>query len=285
MNNAAENSHFLCDTLFLRDDMAAMWQGRNPFHAAQEQTGTIYRNKEGRRTLRFEYQGRGYFLKLHQGVGWKEILKNLFQGRLPILGATHEYLAIRAFERLNIDTLNAAAYGKRGNNPASQLSFLVTDELQHVESLEDFCARWLQQPPTLALKRKLIERVAVIARTMHSNGINHRDFYLCHFLLQNDVPVTAENLDTRRLHLIDLHRAQIRARVPMRWLIKDLGGLYYSALNIGLTRRDVLRFIRVYCQKPLHTAFLQEKNLWPAVKQRAEKIYLRDFGHEPRWPL
>lgn len=286
MNSTAESFHFLRHALFLREDIAAMWEGRDPFRAAQEQTGTVYRNKEGRRTLRFEYQGCGYFLKLHQGVGWKEIIKNLFQGRLPIIGATHEYLAIRALERLGIDTLSAAAYGKRGNNPASQLSFLITDELRHVESLEDFCACWPQQPPTPALKRKLIDRVANIARTMHGNGINHRDFYLCHFLLQNDAaPITASNLDTRRLHLIDLHRAQIRSCVPTRWLIKDLGALYYSALNIGLTRRDVLRFIRTYCRRPLHTVFAQEPSLWKAVKQRAEKIYLRDFGREPRWPL
>ena len=171
-------------SIFLRDDVATMWRGRDPFRAAQEQTGSIYRDKEGRRTLRFEHQGRGYFLKLHQGVGWKEIFKNLAQGRLPVLGAENEYRAIRAFEQLGIDTLSVAAYGKRGNNPATQLSFLLTDELTDVESLEDFCARWPQQPPTFALKCKLIERVATIARIMHGNGINHRDFYLCHFLLE-----------------------------------------------------------------------------------------------------
>lgn len=278
--------HIDIDAMFLRADIDAMWRGRDPFLAAQQQQGVIYRDKEGRRTLRFEYRGHGYFLKLHEGVGWKEIIKNLAQGRLPVLGAENEYRAIRALERLGIDTLSAAAYGRRGSNPATQLSFLITDELQNVESLEDFCARWSQQPPAFALKKKLIERVATIARRLHENGINHRDFYLCHLMLQNDsLPISAQNIDARHLHVMDLHRAQIRHRVPQRWLIKDLGALYYSALDIGLTQRDVLRFIRTYRLQPLREIFARESDFWRAIKLRAGKIYRRDFQREPRWPL
>ncbi len=283
MNSVDSDAMVLRDAFFLREDSAAMWRGRDPFRAAQEQTGTVYRDKEGRRTLRFEYAGHGYFLKLHQGVGWKEIFKNLMQGRLPVLGAKNEYRAIRALEQLRIDTLSIAAYGQRGYNPATQLSFLLTDELQNVESLEDFCGRWPQQPPAFALKRKLIGRVAAIARTMHRSGINHRDFYLCHFLLQNSAPpITAENLDARKLYLMDLHRAQIRRRVPQRWLIKDLGGLYYSALDIGLTRRDIFRFMRAYTQRSLRELLRREGDFWTAVRARAHRIYVRDHCREPQ---
>lgn len=286
MNRVDADTTLLRDGVFLRDDVAVMWRGHDPFRAAQQQGGTIYRDKEGRRTLRFEYQARAYFLKLHQGVGWKEIVKNLAQGRLPVLGAENEYRAIRALEHLQIDTLSIAAYGRRGCNPATQLSFLLTDELQNVESLEDFCARWPQQPPAFALKKKLVERVATITRMLHENGINHRDFYLCHLMLQIDSgPITGPSIDTRRLHVMDLHRAQIRAHVPSRWLIKDLGALYYSALDIGLTQRDVLRFLRAYRQRQLRETFTQETSFWHAVKLRAAKIYQRDFQREPRWPL
>ena len=288
MTNAARRA------IFLRDDIASMWRGRNPFAAAQAQTGTIFRDKEGRRTLRFEHEGRGYFLKLHQGVGWKEIFKNLAQGRLPVLGAENEYRAIDAFEKLGIDTLQIAAYGKQGHNPATQLSFLVTDELNNVETLEDICARWPQQSPTFAFKTKLIERVAHIACTMHGNGINHRDFYLCHFLLQkeifetreriNNAPVDADNIDRRKLYLMDLHRAQIRARVPQRWVIKDLGGLYYSALDIGLSRRDIFRFMRAYTQRSLRDVLNHDREFWLAVRARARRIYVRDHRREPQSP-
>src|SRR5690606_734405 len=115
-------------------------------------------DKEGRRTLRFEAGGHGYFLKLHQGVGWGEIIKNLLQLRLPVIGARNEYQAIRALERLGLATLTIAGYGERGWNPARRLSFLVTDELADVVSLEDYCRPWREQPPAPALRQQLIRR-------------------------------------------------------------------------------------------------------------------------------
>lgn len=273
------------EMLFLRDDLAAAWRNNDPFRAVQQQQGQIFRNKEGRRTLRFEIDGRGYFLKLHEGVGWTEIIKNLLQGRLPVIGASNEYNAIRALEAIHIDTLSIAGFGRRGINPAKQLSFLVTDELRDIVSLEDFCRPWLHQPPNYALKRNLILRVADIARRMHASGINHRDFYLCHFLLDITKALDTKSIRSAKLHLMDLHRAQVRERVPQRWLIKDLGALYYSALDLGLSARDVLRFIRAYRQQRLHYIFSHERDMWLSVKQRAHNIYLRDFGREPRWPL
>jgi heptose I phosphotransferase len=270
--------------VWLRADLAQAWQGRDSFEAARAQAGVVYRDKEGRRTLRCEIAGQSYFLKLHQGVGWKEVFKNLLQGRLPVLGASNEYDAIRALEKLNIDTLSVAGYGKRGINPAKQLSFLITDELAQIESLEDFCNTWPQQPPAFVLKRKLIERVADIARRMHAAGINHRDFYLCHFLLDVSAPVSAGNIATQRLHLMDLHRAQIRAQVPRRWLIKDLGGLYFSALDIGLSKRDIFRFVRAYSQGSLRAALTKDLRFWRDVGQRAQQIYVRDNQREPAGP-
>jgi len=268
---------------WLRDDLAAVWGEQNPFDIVNAQKGVVYRDKEGRRTLRFELNGRGYFLKLHQGVGWKEIFKNLMQGRAPVLGASNEHDAIRKLERLKIDTLSIAGYGYRGINPATRLSFLITDELTSVESLEDFCGRWPLQPPTFDLKQKLIRRIATIARKLHAAGINHRDFYLCHFLLEtNGNTITAENLDTKHLYLMDLHRAQIRASVPRRWLIKDLGALYYSALDIGLNRRDIYRFLRTYTQKSLRATLMDDSEFWLAVSERARRIYMRDHRREPQ---
>jgi heptose I phosphotransferase len=41
--------------------------------------GEVFRELEGRRTLRTEVAGRGYFVKIHRGAGWAEIVKNLFR--------------------------------------------------------------------------------------------------------------------------------------------------------------------------------------------------------------
>lgn len=132
-----------------------------------------------------------------------------------------------------------ARRGLRGARGQPRAPAFVTEELAPTASLEDDCRDWPADPP---LKRALIARVAEMARRMHEGGVNHRDFYPCHFLLHLDPP-TPQQL---RLSIIDLHRAQLRARSPRRWRNKDLAGLYFSTLRVGLARRDRLRFLRVY---------------------------------------
>ncbi|WP_424947960.1 lipopolysaccharide core heptose(I) kinase RfaP [Candidatus Spongiihabitans sp.] len=267
-------------TLHLEKEIADAWRGDDPFVHAQQQRGEIFRDKEGRRTLRFaldaahgDVNKKHYFLKLHQGIGWGEVWKNLMQFRLPVIGARNEWLAIKKLQQLGVHTMTAVGYGRRGHNPARQLSFLITDELAGTISLATLCERWLRQPPRFALKRALIARVAEIARTLHENGVNHRDFYLCHFLIEFSAheTLTAENL---RVYIIDLHRAQIRAKTPRRWIIKDLAGLYFSALDIGLTARDVLRFMKIYARKNTHQ-LMEDRAFWMKVMRRAQRLARR----------
>ena len=93
--------------------------------------GRTYREPDGvnRRTLRFEAGGRGWFLKLHWGVGWGEIAKNLLSLRLPVLGAMHEWQAIRRLEALGVETMALAGCGRTGLSPARLRSFVITEEL------------------------------------------------------------------------------------------------------------------------------------------------------------
>ena len=264
----------------LRADLARVFTGEAAFDRILALQGEIYRELAGRRTLRWEQSGHGYFVKLHFGVGWREILKNLFTLRLPVLGAENEYRAIRRCEQLGVKTMTIAGYGRRGWNPARQQSFLITDELVDVVSLEDVCRDWPAIPPKPQGKRILIREVAAIARKLHKNGVNHRDFYLCHFLacrasLLSDAP---------ELHLIDLHRVQLRHRVPRRWQVKDLGGLLFSTFDIGLTRRDWLRFLCVYRGQPLRTILTADRDLLHDILNRAVQIYRRDFGRDPLLP-
>jgi heptose I phosphotransferase len=108
---------------------------------------------------------------------------------------------------------------------------------------------------------------------MHTHGINHRDCYLCHFHLDTSSGPDHLNPDKLRLHVIDLHRAQIRRRTPRRWLIKDLAGLYFSAMGVGTTRTDRLRFIRAYEQRPLREIFQNRKRFWRRVEQTAIALH------------
>ncbi len=274
--------------LHLEKAIAQAWGKDDPFARARQQHGKIFREKEGRRTLRFAVSGQPYFLKLHQGIGWREIIKNLAHGRAPVLGAAQEWRAIQKLHRLGVPTLRIAGYGRRGWNPARQLSFLITYELRDAISLDRLCAQWRQRPD-FAHKLEMLRQTAQIARTLHHNGVNHRDFYLCHFLLPRssvgtppteNPPVDHPPADPPRLHVMDLHRAQIRRATPRRWLIKDLGGLYFSALDARLTSRDRLRFMAFYRRKSVRQV-LRERAFWRRVRCRAHAMYRRDFGREP----
>jgi len=262
--------------LMLAEPFKSLWAGRDPFVEVEALQGEVYRELEGRRTLRTEAAGNGYFVKIHRGIGWGEIFKNLLTAKLPVLGAGQEWKAIQRLHEVGVPTMTAVAYGERGQNPASQHSFIVTEELAPTVSLEDFSIDWVKQPPAPALKWALIAEVARMTGMMHRAGVNHRDCYICHFLLHTDKPVRA---DAFKLSVIDLHRAQTRTHITRRWRDKDLAGLYFSALDIGLTQRDKLRFLRGYFQQPLRQVLKEEASLLAWLERKAAKLYDRKLRY------
>lgn len=271
--------------VIIRSGIVKRWIGcENPFVKIKNIRGKVVRSKEGRTTQRFEIKDKGFYVKLHEGVGWREIFKNLLQLRLPVIGATNEWLAINRLHELGLDTLTAVAYGKRGINPATQQSFLITEELTGTLSLAQFAESWAENPPAFGLKRALIEKVAEISREIHAAGINHRDLYICHFLLDISTELNDPNPSRVRLFLVDLHRAQIRDVVPRRWLVKDLGSIYFSALDIGIGKKDIYRFLKVYYQQPLRQVLDGDGHIYKLIEKRAIKLYKRDFKRVPRLP-
>ncbi|MBN4055481.1 lipopolysaccharide core heptose(I) kinase RfaP [bacterium AH-315-K03] len=268
--------------LIVRSDRVKRWLGADdPFKKIQAISGKVVRCKEGRTTQRFEIDGYGYYVKYHQGVGWREIIKNLLQLRLPIIGASNEWLAIDRLHKLGIHTMDAVAFDKKGSNPATQHSFVMTKELTQTLSLAKYCETWVVQKPLPKLKRAIINEVATIARTIHSNGMNHRDLYICHFLLSIANGVENIKPEDLQLHLVDLHRVAIRSAVPERWLVKDIASLYFSSMDIGLNKRDIYRFIVSYTGLPLRQALENKKHFWISVQRKAHKLYWRDWKKAP----
>ncbi|MGH1470515.1 MAG: lipopolysaccharide core heptose(I) kinase RfaP [Cellvibrionaceae bacterium] len=262
--------------VILRDKFKESWLEKNAFDEVKKIKGNVVRDKEGRQTMRFEYDGSAYYLKHHTGVGWREIFKSFSQFKSPVVGAKNEWDAINKITALGLETLHAVGYGIRGKNPARTESFLITRELTGTLSLAKFCEGWLKNPPTFIEKQRLIKAVATIAKALHKNGINHRDLYICHFLLRMDSIHSEQPV----LHLVDLHRAQIRQSVPRRWLVKDVASIYFSAMDIGLTKRDVIRFMKIYFDEPPKNIFEKKAGLLTAIRSRAEKLYRRDFQRE-----
>lgn len=230
--------------------------------------GECFRAEKGRTTLRVQIGKQFYFIKKHQGVGWKEIFKNLLLGRLPIISAKSEWLALQKLSELAIHAPKVVGFGERGFNPAQKQSFIIMEEVKPAISLEELTKTWaIAAKPTFTDKQTMIAQVARITRILHNHGINHRDLYICHFLLETN------HHGNGKLFLIDLHRAQMRRQTPKRWQIKDLAGLYFSSKDCGLSFRDYLRFISCYRDKPWREVLKNEKKFWYKVTARGNKLY------------
>lgn len=275
--------------LKLHADINEKWQSEDRFSEIMSLDGKVYREIARRKTLRFEHNNQYYFAKLHYGVGWLEIFKNLLQLRVPVVGASNEWLAIEKFSQLKINTLRMVGYGWKGRNPARRQSFILTQALPPSQSLEDVCRDWPTSKPSFALKQCLLEQIAVIARKLHQNGVNHRDFYICHFLLNSaqdllptDTKADIENKVT--LFLIDLHRVQLRKTTPKRWVVKDIGSLYFSAMDIGLTGRDIFRFLKIYHNKPLRQILENDLIFLHKVHKRGVALYYKANHCAPSLP-
>jgi len=225
---------------------------------------TVYRDVPGRKTFRFEHEGQAYFAKCHSGIGWREILKNLIQFKLPVISAKTEERAIERANNLGVKTPEVAGFSQQGFNPAKIKSFIITRELRDMPSLEETF-------PTVASERfAVIKNIAKISRNLHQGNMVHRDLYLCHFLR-----------DEKDLYLIDLHRAKFIRFRKQRWILNDLAKLYFSCMSMPFNQRDVLRFLKAYYEAPLRNILSERGNELGYISNRAETIYERDFGQKP----
>ena len=108
-----------------------------------------------------------------------------------------------------------------------------------------------------------------LLRQLHDSGVNHRDYYAGHVLV--------DRLD--RLHLVDLGRAEIRRRVPRRRVIKDLAAFLFSVPErvVDVELRE--HFVRSYLGENPETrvtdlvATVTRKSRW--MRRHAERKLAR----------
>jgi hypothetical protein len=139
-----------------------------------------------------------------------------------------------------LPTITPIAYGERRALNLEIGSFTLTEELYGAEPLDAFIEReWSAAPPCSKRgeKRMVICDLARLARRFHDRGMNHQDFYLNHFFID----------ETGNLYLLDLQRVQHRPEVPIRFVVKDLGQLFYSSLRFPcISKSDKMFFLLNY---------------------------------------
>ncbi|HOY70821.1 MAG TPA: lipopolysaccharide core heptose(I) kinase RfaP [Methylotenera sp.] len=240
--------------------------GADPFAEIMQMQGKIFRDVKGRKTIQVTIGGNSYFIKQHFGVGWGDIFKSYLSFKTPVLGALTEVAAIQKLDEIGIPTTPLVGYGVRGNNPAKQQSFIITQDLGDITSLEDVCADWKTNPPDTSFKQQVMIKMAQLAAKLHSAGLCHRDFYLCHLALKK-AELAAGMLN---LHLIDLHR-MLQGQSPSgNTVMKDVAGLKFSCLQNGLTHEDFEIFKQHYLQ--------QNEAFWQKVEPRVVSLLAKFFS-------
>lgn len=245
--------------LHLPDDIKAHLTG-DVFEACMRLSGKAFREVPGRKTMRVQINNKNYFIKQHFGVGWGEIFKNLSTFKMPILSAMTEVKAIKKLDEIGIATTPLVAFGQRGCNPATLQSFVITEDLGDILTLEDVGKAWLESAPDNAFRLAVLQALGQLAGKFHAAGLCHRDFYLCHFVVKK----TEFESGNINLHLIDLHRVLQGQPSHGAAAMKDMAGLYFSMLQIGLTAADFSVIKQHYL--PQTDAF------WAKIETRAQQL-------------
>ncbi len=182
------------------------------------------------------------YLKRHLRPGWFELVKPLLRFTRPIIGARNEWEAILRFHEVGIPTMIPVALGEHADR-----SFLITEAIEGRQKL----TAWMHlnqgaiHNGELATLRRIAAGVADVARTMHTAGMHHQDFYLTHLMIpQTGTPAP--------IHVLDLGRVRYQPRLARRWIVKDLAQLNYSAAGVAASER--LRFLAYYLGRELTPA-------------------------------
>jgi tRNA A-37 threonylcarbamoyl transferase component Bud32 len=216
-----------------------------------------------RSTHRLDLAGATVYIKKHFFPGIREILKNLLRLQFPV-GALQEWQALLAFHAHNIPTMIPICAGSK---PLlwriEKGSFLLTEDLGEASRLDDFLKLNSAIPSRgkmLETKKRILENLADVTRKMHSAGINHRDYYLCHILMD----------DREQLYVIDLHRVNVREKVGQRWMVKDLAALLFSSLEVPVTLGQRLAFYKRYMR--ISRLAAEDKTLIRLIVKKCNKI-------------
>ncbi len=237
------------------------------FDAMMHLQGKVFRDVPGRKTSQIKLGAKSYFIKQHFGVGWGEIFKSFLSGKTPIIGAMTEVSAIQKLDEIGIPTTSLVAYGQRGRSPASMQSFVMTEDLGEIITLEDVCGAGLQANIHAVCRADVLKTLAQLAAKLHSAGLCHRDFYLCHFALKK------AELEQGKInyYLLDLHRMLQGIKPNSSAVMKDIAGLYFSMQQIGLGAEDWAVFKQYYLP--------QSDDFWAQVEARSQAL-LAKFNSE-----
>lgn len=172
--------------------------------------------------------GSAVFVKRYDYSPAGEWLRGALKLNPPIYSGPREHDNLRALAAAGLRVPLPLASGERDER-GRRRSFVALAQLAG-EPLDA-----LPRPPTPAARRAQVHALADLVARLHGAGFWHRDLYLCNVF-------SDERLG---LGLLDCERVDHRdGGPPLRWRVKDLAALDYSAPDA--TGSERLRFLRRY---------------------------------------
>jgi heptose I phosphotransferase len=124
-------------------------------------------------------------------------------------------------------------------------SFLAVAELTDQKALHEaipLAAEQLDPSAFRSWKRSLTDELVRLSLAFHGKHAFHKDWYLCHFYIDEADTGRVPGSWVGRVTVIDLHRMTLHPFTGLWRRVKDLAQLLYSADVDGLTDRDRLGF-------------------------------------------
>jgi len=169
--------------------------------------------------------------------------------------AKQEAEGIRLLQDAGIATVPLVGWGEM----ADGRSFILSEDLAGYEPADKAVARGVSFD-------QLLIPLARMAGRLHQANLHHRDLYLCHFFVN-------EELDVR---LIDAGRVKKLPGWPFRrrWVVKDLAQVAHSMAEAGVAADRFEEFLREY----------GASDLLGAVRAKAGRIGRHDRRLRERQP-
>jgi lipopolysaccharide core heptose(I) kinase len=225
----------------------------------------LFKTKRTREIFTLELDKNIFFVKRYYGPGGG-LFKYVLRGFRDKYGPENEWQKAHFLGKLGIKGVEPVAFGIERRYGIISRAIVITLKLEGYR-LEDL----LGERTDLDRKRSLVEKLAAFAGHFHTSGLSHQDFYLCHLFWSPE---------SQEICLVDLQRIRHyrgqNGQLRMRWVVKDLAQLDYSARNVldSAEYNHLKRtFVSVYKQ---HLPLIVESTIMRKIHNKVARISRHD---------
>jgi heptose I phosphotransferase len=225
----------------------------------------FFKNKEKRELFLLELDNNTFVVKRYYGPG-TGLIRYVFRGFRDKYGPENEWQKAQFLKVIGIKASEPVAFGVERYCGIIRRALLVTLKMEGIR-LEDM----LKEKAELKDKTRVVKDLAAFAGQFHASGLSHQDFYLCHFFW---------SAESREIALIDLQRIRHykgeNGQPPLRWIVKDLAQLDYSARNV-LGREEYSQLKKVFVSEyEQYLPLITEAKIVSKIRNKVVRIARHD---------